>query len=493
MDDFEIIEEIGKGGMATIYKGRFKDSGKIIVIKKLHPHLKEEGSFVNRFKREAIILQKLKHKNIIDFYGFKKIEKEYYILMEYIQGLSLADILHQHHKIPLVIALYIIKEIYKGVGYAHKNGIVHRDLKPENIVIGKNGNIKIADFGLAYGAEFPRLTEPGMYVGTPEYIAPEILMGKEYSEKSDIYAIGIILYETIKGENPFRGKTPYESINKILYRKKTHIDFGDFPPFLEPIISKIIAMDPKSRYQNIDGLKRALQPYITADRRIFKQYLSDPANFYDKKIIQSRTIKDLRMLCLLIILLLTITLYNYAVNKKGKKTLKITSTQNIAEKIDTTRIENKTKNITKQQKSIPTTRYGWLRISAIPWANIYIDNKYIDKTPIGKVIKVSGGNHIVIFKHPTRGEVIKKINITKDETLKVYAKLEYGFLRIIVIPWGYVYIDGEKVAETPIAKPIPTKPGKHNLLIVNPGYREWREEINISRGETLEKHITLRK
>ena len=499
MDDFEILEEIGKGGMATIYRGRFKDSGRIIVIKKLHPHLKGDENFVKRFEREGKILEKLKHKNIVDFYGFRKIKKEYYILMEYIKGVSLRDIL-QKEKVPLVIALYITKEIYEGVGFAHKSGIIHRDLKPENIIIGENGDIKIADFGLAYGAEFPRVTEPGMYVGTPEYIAPEILMGKEYSEKSDIYAIGVILYEMVKGENPFKGKTPYESINKILYRKKLSMNFGDFPSFLEPIISKMVAMDPKSRYQSVDELRRTLHPYITVNKRLFKQYLSAPENFYEEKIIKSKTIKDLRMLVLLILLLLAIIFYNHLQYREQVEVVQISSTKKIAEKIDTTKIKktpenNASNNTSKETKNKPVEKegYGWLKIFAEPWAEVYIDNKYVDKTPIGKAIKVVSGKHFVMFKHPKRGEVIKEINITRDETLKVSAKLEYGYLKIVVIPWGYVYLDGKKIVETPIAKPIPTKPGEHNLLVVNPGYREWREKINIVRGETLEKHITLRK
>jgi len=492
MNEFEILEEIGKGGMATIYRGKFKDTGKEIVVKKLHPHLKDDEHFVNRFKREAKILEKLKHRNIITFYGFKKIKGEYFILMEYIQGLNLRDILKKG-KIPLLIALYITREIYEGIGYAHKNGIIHRDLKPGNIIIGKNGGIKIADFGLAYGAEFPRVTDPGMYVGTPEYIAPEILMGKAYSEKSDIYAIGVILYEMIKGENPFRGKTPYESINKTLYRKKINISFGDLPAFLEPIINKMIALEPKARYKNIEELKRNISSHITISKRTFKQWLSNPENFYEGRIIKSKTIKNIRMLILLIILLITLISYNYFHNKEYKTSLPPQKTKKIFKNPDTLKAVNIPEDTVKRSKVKPVTGYGWLKISAIPWAEIYIDKKFIDRTPIAKSVKVAFGKHTVIFKHPGRGEIVKTLNINSSETLKVNVKLDYGYLKIVVIPWGYVYVDGEKVVETPVAKPIPIKPGVHNLLVVNPEYREWREKINIARSETLEKHITLKK
>ncbi len=491
MDEFEILEEIGKGGMATIYRGRLKSSGQIIVIKKLHPHLKGDANFVKRFKREGKILEKLRHKNIIGFYGFREIQGEYFILMEYIQGLSLRDILRKN-KTPLLIALYITKEIYEGVGYAHKNGIIHRDLKPENIIIGKNGDIKIADFGLAYGSEFPRVTEPGMYVGTPEYIAPEILMGKEYSEVSDIYAIGVILYEMVKGENPFRGKTPYESINKILYRKG--MDFGDFPSFLESIISKMVAMEPKSRYQSIDELRKALDLYITINKRTFKQYLLAPEKFHEEKIIKSKTIKNLRMLVLLIILLIAIIFYNYFRYCNHPKVLQTRNIRKVERKMDTLKVEKHPRNPIKTSLTNPIiTGYGWLKVSAVPWAGVYIDNKFIDRTPVGEPIKIASGKHIVIFKHPRRGEVVKTVYLNKGETLRVNVILSYGYLKVVVIPWGYIYIDGKKVAETPIANPIPSIPGVHNLLVVNPGYREWREKINISRGETLEKHIILKK
>ncbi len=251
MKNIIFTEKIAVGGMATVYKGIY--NGKDVVIKKLHSHLGEAKEFVKRFKREAEILKRLRHPNIIRFLSFERIENDYFLILEYVEGENLGTII-QKRKIPISICLNLGLQIAKGIHFVHKNGIIHRDIKPSNIIISKNGIAKILDFGLAY-EEGVRFTEPGVYIGTPAYIAPEVLNGGKYSKVSDVFSFGILLYEMISGYNPFYGNTPYESINNILYKSPEKLTNDED---LNEFIFKLLAKDQEKRIKDFGEVIKIL-------------------------------------------------------------------------------------------------------------------------------------------------------------------------------------------------------------------------------------------
>ncbi len=161
LKNYEILETIATGGMATIYRGVQISLNREVVIKKLHPHLAEDANFVKRFQREAAILAKLQHKNIVAIIDFFESGNEQFIVLEYIKGRTLKELINDKEKIPYSMSMYIMREVLQGLQYIHSNNILHRDMKPDNIMISEDGSIKITDFGLAYRHENVRITNPG--------------------------------------------------------------------------------------------------------------------------------------------------------------------------------------------------------------------------------------------------------------------------------------------------------------------------------------------
>jgi serine/threonine protein kinase len=206
--NYQVTAVLSAGGMATIYLGRHAELGRQLVIKQLHPHLANDSGFVKRFEREAKLLGRLHHENIVDVADYFELDGSYYIILEYIDGCSLKELLDQQKKMPFLIAVHIVGQIAQGLLHAHQNQIVHRDIKPANIMITKTGAVKITDFGLAYAQEALAITDPGTFVGTPAYLSPEQIKGQPAGIQSDIYALGVMFYEMLSGANPFAGPIP---------------------------------------------------------------------------------------------------------------------------------------------------------------------------------------------------------------------------------------------------------------------------------------------
>ncbi len=252
--NFEIKELIATGGMAAIYKANQITLDRIVAIKILHGHLAQDKDFIIRFEREAKAAANLQHENIVNIIDFGQEEEVYFIAMEYVDGKSLKDILIQVKFVPQEIALGIVLEIGKGLGYAHQKGIVHRDIKPANILIGYDGSVKIADFGLAQAQDLTTITVTGAIVGTPAYMSPEQAAGKKVDNRSDIFSLGVVLYEMLTGVKPFKGENYSSVIHEILTINPVKA-FEANPLIakeLSTVIERMLEKDPDKRYQNIE-------------------------------------------------------------------------------------------------------------------------------------------------------------------------------------------------------------------------------------------------
>ena len=203
--DYEIKELIATGGMAAIYRAVDVRTGNTVAIKILHGHLAQDKDFITRFEREAQAAANLKHENIIDIFGYGEAAGVYYIAMEYIEGKSLKELINSVKFTPHDIALAIVYEICQGIEHAHQKGVVHRDLKPANILVNKEGKVKITDFGLAQAQDLTSITVTGAIVGTPAYMSPEQAAGRKIDTRSDIFSLGVVVYEMVTGAKPFQG------------------------------------------------------------------------------------------------------------------------------------------------------------------------------------------------------------------------------------------------------------------------------------------------
>ncbi len=269
-DRYEIQQRIGRGGMADVFLARDLLLDRLVAIKVLFPEFATDPNFVERFRREAQSAANLTHPNIVAVYDWGKYANTYFMAMEYVQGRTLADILRANGHINSVQAAEIANEVAAALGNAHASGVVHRDIKPANILIGSNGQVKVADFGIARAMNAPsenNLTQVGSVMGTATYFSPEQAQGAQPDPRSDLYSLGIVLYEMVAGKPPFAGENPVSIAYKQVHDLPQPLNqlVADVPRPFEAIVAKLLAKDPNMRYANADALRDDLRRYRSGE------------------------------------------------------------------------------------------------------------------------------------------------------------------------------------------------------------------------------------
>ncbi|MFH1231946.1 MAG: serine/threonine-protein kinase [Planctomycetota bacterium] len=252
-----LIKKIGEGGMGAVYLAHHLALNKNVAVKILPPSFAQEEERVKRFIREARSAAQLEHSNIVQIYNIARHEDFYFIIMQYVDGESLAGKIKREGKINLLEALKIVKDVSSALSIAHQKGIVHRDIKPENIMINSNGEIKLMDFGLARVLDVAsHLSRTGDILGTPYYLSPEQAQGQKVDGRADIYALGVTLYYMISGRRPFDGDSTVSIILKHINEKPTPIrNFNpEIPESVSRIINKMLEKDAVNRYQSTEEL-----------------------------------------------------------------------------------------------------------------------------------------------------------------------------------------------------------------------------------------------
>ena len=257
---YEILEILGEGGMAFVYKARDTQLERFVAIKTLKPNYVNQETFVDRFKREAKTAANLNHPNIVQIFDWG-IEEEPYFVMEYIEGNTLTSIVAKNRTISLSDILFIGAQVSSGLHAAHQKGLVHRDIKPGNIMITPDGKVKVTDFGIvSLQNEESDITKTGSILGTASYISPEQAQGKPVSIESDLYSLGTVLYELIAGKAPFSGDSPISTATKHLTEKpeKPSVFRRDLPKGVESAILKLLEKATYDRFKSAEDLRATL-------------------------------------------------------------------------------------------------------------------------------------------------------------------------------------------------------------------------------------------
>ena len=261
---YRIIRKLGQGGMADVYLAEDQELGRRVAIKILNDRHAADDSFIERFRREAKNAAGLSHPNIVSIYDRGEAEGTYYIAMEYLDGRSLKELIVGRGPAPVKTAIDYARQILAAVGFAHKHGIVHRDIKPHNVLVGGEGRLKVTDFGIARSGA-SQMTEVGSIIGTAQYLSPEQARGAPVDQTSDLYSVGVVLYEMLTGQVPFTGDTPLEIAMKHLSEvpKPPSELRPDVPHDLDSIVLRALAKDPADRYASAEemdaDLKRVLE------------------------------------------------------------------------------------------------------------------------------------------------------------------------------------------------------------------------------------------
>lgn len=265
---YQIIRPIGSGGMANVYLARDLILNRDVAVKILRYDFQEDKDAIRRFQREAMSASQLLHHNIVEVYDVNEEDNQQYIVMEYVDGTDLKNYIHDNSPISLELSVNIMSQILSGINVAHRHGIIHRDIKPQNILITKDNEVKITDFGIAIALTDTSITQTNTLLGSVHYLSPEQARGNSATTKSDIYALGVVLYELITGEVPFNGESAVsvalKHFQETFPRIRTKLDY--VPQSLENVVLKATAKDPNDRYNTVQDMLHDLQSSLSASR-----------------------------------------------------------------------------------------------------------------------------------------------------------------------------------------------------------------------------------
>ena len=302
---YELVEEVGHGGMATVYRALDRRLGREVAVKVIHKHLRESGEVAARFSSEARAVAKLRHPNIVEVYDVSDDEEpERYLVVELVRGTTLRKLLQKESKLPAEIAAVVAMEIAAALEHAHQHGVVHRDVKPENVLVeapeataegapvaGATGKdravIKITDFGIAKLLDAQGVTSTGQVLGSPAHMAPEQIEGDKVTARADVFALGVLLYESMVGALPFEGRNPAQVLRKVLEGKHPPADRARPSVGAEwsRIVARALSRDPQERYESAAAFGAALREELERlgferPRRELLKFLRDPAAYW---------------------------------------------------------------------------------------------------------------------------------------------------------------------------------------------------------------------
>ncbi len=510
--EFQHIEKLSESRITTVFKTYQPSLDRVVLLKILQPHLRNEKELAARFQREAQACAKIRHENIVDVYEFVSEKETHYIVMEFVEGDTLENFLAMKKTLSPSEADKIITDCLRALAAAHKKGVIHRDVKPANIMIDQSMKAKLTDFGLAHIEGGSSLTQESTVLGTPAYISPEQLNGEPLDGRADLFSLGAVYYEMLSGQVLFAGKTFAESFSKVMTLPAPQLP--NFSDETNLFLRKLLAKLPGERFKSAD---EAL------------------AFFYDKlgsqeKVIQSdykheKNLKFLKpwlrySLYAFIIIAFAVGIFFISqdnrffarndepvwptkLNEKPKLNKPLATETNISNPsqvlatdenhfIEDDQILLDSIALTDNQDLKPidnvTTRpdSGYLMITCQPWADILINERRVATTPFARPVTLSNGTYKIKFENPAFPTIEKQETIIGGELTQINFDFwrHVGFLSLHAAPWAEVYIDKQKIGTTPIGKTILQSTGWHHLDFVHPSYPPQSESVNIIAGDT---------
>jgi serine/threonine-protein kinase len=487
---YEILEPLGRGGMGMVYKARDRTLDETVAIKVLRPEFAQDPTMAERFKSEIKLARKVRHKNVCAIHDFDEDRGLLYISMEFVEGMDLKRVLKEKGALPTAEAYEVAIQVADGLQAVHESGIIHRDLKTPNIIVDARGVARLMDFGIAkrHGAEGGTLTATGQVVGTPEYMSPEQAQGHKLDPRSDLYALGIVIYEVFTGAVPFRGETPISTILKHI-NDPPPLDgppASRLPADLKPVLRKALAKEPEGRFASARDFAEALRHARSPSRR--QQPL--PTTVLEAPTLKRAPAPPARRFpALLAVLAAGVVaggLYLLAGRGAGPAAAPDalsalpTPTPAPAATPATTHPAPATAPASEPAPSAPApaqptpapTPAATPRPAPTPRATPLPRARTPEPTPAPTRTPVSASTPapaIVLTPTPAARE-------TPESSLG-------GLLQVAVRPWGEVSVDGAVVGTTPLDK-LPLAAGPHTVRVRHPAYEVVERRVVIRPGQT---------
>jgi serine/threonine-protein kinase len=486
-EKFEIISCLKKDSYSAVYIANHIYLGKKILLKTLDVEKLSENSVLARFKREAQILAKLEHPNLIKVLDFGNYSHFFYISFEYFESVNLREVIKKQN-LPDPDKTGLAIQLLKALKAAHVNHIIHRDIKPENILVNKNNELKIADFGLALIQNEHSLTQKSSIVGTPSYMSPEQIRGEVLTPQTDIFSAGVVIYELFTGKNPLVGKDLSETLNNILNFNES--DFWALNELPEDISSTIKTMIQRNKSARVKSVSECL---------FLLGYNSTQESISVEIVRKGRGRGVLYYILPIVVIaagLIFAIINNYfpwknetdMVRNESADTLQ---TNKNAGKNNNDSISDKTGGVPippKEDNKLQKMPAG-ININVTPWAIVYIDNESYGETPLRKTIQLAQGMHTVRLENYNYPAITRKVNLKPGitESLNINLDNYVGFLQFKIEPWGTVYINNElKGNSININSPIALLPKTYNIRIENPSFGKYEKRVRIKEKQTQE-------
>ncbi|TNF48259.1 serine/threonine protein kinase [bacterium] len=402
LGNYRVLEEVGRGGMAVVYRARQESLDRIVAIKELD--LKRTTSDLRaaeRFKLEAKAAASLDHPNIITVHDFWERSKKAYIAMEFVDGLELKEVLDQHGAIGSELAALIGIQICKALSYAHERGIVHRDVKPGNIMLSARGDVKLADFGIVFVSGSADLTTTGQVIGTPSYMSPEQIRGEDLGPASDIFSLGVVLYEAVTGSKPFTAPNDAALTHAIMRKRPIRPRRLNrrIPRQLSRVIMKCLRKKPHKRYLTMDDLTYALRkalprkPMSTAEgvsRLVAEGRQSGKTDATMPLKIEIKPNRLSRFVFLAIVVLAFAALFLLAFLTRSLR------------------------DPGGPVSPVPAGKAS-LSVVAYPWAEVILDGRKLGFTPSALPYEVEPGRHRLVVKNPHLGSRTLELDLKEGK------------------------------------------------------------------------------
>ncbi len=416
-----ILSEIASGGMAVVYKAVQESLNRTVAVKALKTSVAADSQFAIRFEREALSLAQLQHENIIHVYDFYKDRGAYFIVMEYVEGIDLYDLLDRCGRLPVDVAAIIAMQTARALDYAHYRGIIHRDIKPANVMISRPGGVKLMDFGIARDQSFGDLTQTGTGLGTPSYMSPEQILGDKLDFRSDLFSLGIVLYQMCTGRKPFIEDEQKSVMHKIRIERFPNPRKlnPEIPRELERIMAKCMQKLPRDRWRSTQDLVLAIERFLS--RRVDMNHHARLVLFLKNTGVISAEEAEQFLHPSAGGISVAAASPRAAFRPVVRRVASVQATiaGALALAVGLLHIARTPAPPPAQASTLPALDpakpVGHLRLVADPWAEVWIDGKHVETTPFANPIALEATSHKIVLKNPYFADSERAVQVQEGE------------------------------------------------------------------------------